>query len=33
MPEWEFVSEVAERADIGLLFDVNNVTYRQKSRL
>ena len=25
MPEWEFVSEVAERADIGLLFDVNNV--------
>jgi uncharacterized protein (UPF0276 family) len=25
MPEWEFVSEVVERADIGLLFDVNNV--------
>jgi uncharacterized protein len=25
MPEWEFVSEVCERADIGLLFDVNNV--------
>jgi hypothetical protein len=25
MPEWEFVSEIAERADIGLLFDVNNV--------
>jgi uncharacterized protein len=25
MPEWEFVSEVAERADIGLMFDVNNV--------
>jgi uncharacterized protein len=25
MPEWEFISEVAERADIGLLFDVNNV--------
>jgi uncharacterized protein (UPF0276 family) len=23
--EWEFISEVAERADIGLLFDVNNV--------
>lgn len=25
MPEWEFVSAIAERADIGLLFDVNNV--------
>ncbi len=25
MPEWEFVSAVAERADCGLLFDVNNV--------
>jgi uncharacterized protein (UPF0276 family) len=25
MPEWEFVSEVAEKADCGLLFDVNNV--------
>lgn len=25
MPEWAFISEVAERADIGLLFDVNNV--------
>jgi uncharacterized protein len=25
MNEWEFVSEVAERADIGLMFDVNNV--------
>jgi uncharacterized protein (UPF0276 family) len=25
LAEWEFVSEVAERADIGLLFDVNNV--------
>lgn len=25
MPEWEFVSEIAERADIGILFDVNNV--------
>ncbi len=25
MTEWEFVSEVAERADIGLMFDVNNV--------
>jgi uncharacterized protein len=23
--EWEFISEIAERADIGLLFDVNNV--------
>jgi uncharacterized protein (UPF0276 family) len=25
MPEWEFIAEVAERADIALLFDVNNV--------
>jgi len=25
MSEWEFISEVAERADIGLMFDVNNV--------
>jgi len=25
MTEWQFVSEIAERADIGLLFDVNNV--------
>lgn len=25
LAEWEFVSEVAERANIGLLFDVNNV--------
>jgi uncharacterized protein (UPF0276 family) len=25
MPEWEFVSEVAEKADCGLLLDVNNV--------
>jgi uncharacterized protein (UPF0276 family) len=25
MPEWEFVSEVAERANVGLMFDVNNV--------
>lgn len=25
MPEWEFLSEIAERADCGLLFDVNNV--------
>ncbi|HEV8244599.1 MAG TPA: DUF692 family protein, partial [Polyangiaceae bacterium] len=23
--EWEFIGEIAERADIGLLFDVNNV--------
>src|SRR5688572_5024858 len=23
--EWEFISEIAERADVGLLFDVNNV--------
>lgn len=25
MTEWQFVSEIAERADIGLMFDVNNV--------
>jgi uncharacterized protein (UPF0276 family) len=25
LAEWEFIAEVAERADIGLLFDVNNV--------
>lgn len=25
MTEWEFLAEVAERADCGLLFDVNNV--------
>ncbi len=25
MPEWEFISRVADAADIGLLFDVNNV--------
>lgn len=25
LSEWEFISEVAERADVGLLFDVNNV--------
>lgn len=25
MPEWEFVSAVAERADCGILLDVNNV--------
>ncbi|MGC4092602.1 MAG: DUF692 domain-containing protein [Polyangiaceae bacterium] len=25
LSEWEFIGEVAERADIGLLFDVNNV--------
>ncbi|MBL8610653.1 MAG: DUF692 domain-containing protein [Myxococcales bacterium] len=25
MPEWELVAEVAERADCGILFDVNNV--------
>jgi hypothetical protein len=25
MSEWQFISEVAERANIGLLFDVNNV--------
>jgi uncharacterized protein (UPF0276 family) len=25
MTEWQFISEVAERANIGLMFDVNNV--------
>jgi len=25
MTEWQFISEIAERADIGLMFDVNNV--------
>jgi uncharacterized protein (UPF0276 family) len=25
MPEWQFVAEVAERADVGLLLDVNNI--------
>jgi uncharacterized protein len=25
LSEWDFISEIAERADIGLLFDVNNV--------
>jgi hypothetical protein len=25
MPEWEFISRIAEAADIGLMFDVNNV--------
>jgi hypothetical protein len=25
MPEWAFVAEIAERADCGILFDVNNV--------
>jgi uncharacterized protein (UPF0276 family) len=25
MPEWEFVAEIAERADCGVLLDVNNV--------
>ncbi len=31
MPEWEFVAEIAERADIGLLFDVNNVYVSAKN--
>jgi uncharacterized protein (UPF0276 family) len=25
LAEWDFISEIAERADIGILFDVNNV--------
>ena len=25
MPEWEFLAEIAEKADCGLLFDCNNV--------
>jgi uncharacterized protein len=31
MPEWDFVSEVLERADCGLLFDVNNVYVSAKN--
>jgi uncharacterized protein len=31
MPEWEFLSEVIERADCGLLFDVNNVYVSAKN--
>jgi uncharacterized protein (UPF0276 family) len=31
MPEWEFVAEVVERADCGLLFDVNNVFVSAKN--
>ena len=25
MPEWEFIAEIAERADCGILFDCNNI--------
>ena len=25
MPEWEFISEIAEKADCGILFDCNNI--------
>jgi uncharacterized protein (UPF0276 family) len=25
LPEWDFIGEIAEKADIGLMFDVNNV--------
>ncbi len=25
MPEWEFIGRIAEQADIGLMFDVNNI--------
>ena len=31
MPEWEFVAEVVERADCGLLLDVNNVYVSAKN--
>jgi uncharacterized protein len=31
MPEWAFLTEVAERADCGLLFDVNNVYVSAKN--
>jgi uncharacterized protein (UPF0276 family) len=31
MPEWDFVAEVAERADCGLLLDVNNVYVSAKN--
>lgn len=31
MPEWDFVSLVAEKADCGILFDVNNVYVSSKN--
>jgi uncharacterized protein len=31
MPEWEFLAEIAERADAGILFDVNNVYVSAKN--
>ena len=31
MPEWEFLASVAEKADCGLLFDVNNVYVSAKN--
>ncbi|MFO0663786.1 MAG: DUF692 domain-containing protein [Polyangiaceae bacterium] len=31
MPEWAFLSEIAERADCGILFDVNNVFVSAKN--
>jgi len=31
MPEWEFVAEVARRAGVGLLLDVNNVVVSAKN--
>ncbi len=31
MPEWEFLGEIAERADCGILFDCNNVYVSSKN--
>src|SRR6202142_2828084 len=31
LPEWEFLAEVARRADCGLLLDVNNVFFRARN--
>lgn len=31
MPEWEFLAEVARRADVGILLDVNNVIVSAKN--
>ena len=31
MPEWDFLSEIAERADCGILFDCNNIYVSAKN--
>ena len=31
MPEWEFLTEVVERADCGILLDVNNIYVSSKN--